>query len=77
MIYLKYSKSFQKQGHPEYRSCKTLDDVPKRDMHAADYIFMFENGNTVYYKIRYDSIPNGYQYSDEEKVVLALRSVLI
>jgi len=44
-------------------------------LRASDVVFYFNDlGHTIYYKNRnYDE----YQYSDEEKIVLKLKSVLV
>ena len=41
----------------------------------AEAIFTFEDGKTVYMKNRVDAIPNGYQYSEEERLVIVLKAV--
>lgn len=41
----------------------------------AETIFTFEDGKTVYMKNRHDAIPNGYQFTEEERLVIVLKAV--
>jgi len=51
-----------------------VSKIPRALVQAADFVFIFVDGKTSYYKDRFGE---DYQYTDEEKVVLKLRSVLI
>jgi hypothetical protein len=51
-----------------------VSKIPRALVQAADFVFIFVEGKTSYYKDRFG---DNHQYTDEEKVVLKLRSVLI
>jgi hypothetical protein len=77
MIYMKFTVSVRDRypNLPEYACyrCRIVD-APLKTTHLADYVFEFFDEGTVYYK---DRTGNNYQYTGEEKVVLALKAVLI
>jgi hypothetical protein len=50
-------------------------DLPFKEKAVAEKIFTFEGGKTVYMKNRHDALPNGYQYSEEERLVIVLKAV--
>ena len=50
-----------------------ISQIPLVWIASADYIFEFKDGKTVYHK---DRTFKDYQYTDEERLVLTLRSVL-
>jgi len=60
--------------HRYYAYPHSLMSMPLKLYQVADVVLSFDkNGSTIYHKNRnYDE----YQYSDEEKVVLKLKSVL-
>lgn len=41
----------------------------------ADSIFTFENGKTVYLKNRYVDPQDGYQFTEEEQLIIKLKAV--
>lgn len=77
MIYMRYSEELRTL-HPrlsEYMCHSgSIETAPIKLRYFASYIFEFIGEETVYYK---DRTGDNYQYTGEEKVVLALRSVLI
>jgi hypothetical protein len=77
MIYLRYIEYARDRfpNLPEYVCYKgVLDMIPLKARYYASYIFEFIGEETVYYK---DRTGDNYQYTGEEKVVLALKAVLI
>lgn len=77
MIYLTFNESVR-DLYPkvsEYMChAKGIETVPMKVRFYASHIFEFIDGETKYYK---DRTGADYQYFDEEKVVLALKAVLI
>lgn len=79
MIYLTYSKTVREHaGFPEIGSIgkKTkFADLRFKERAMAESIFTFEDGKTIYMKNRYDSNPKGYQFTEEERLVIVLKAV--
>jgi hypothetical protein len=44
---------------------------------AADYIFTFEAGKTVYLKNRHGALSGGYQYTEDEQIIIRLKAAPI
>jgi len=77
MIYFRYNDGVRDlyPNLPEYLCYKgSIETSPMKVRYLASYIFEFFGEETVYYK---DRTGDNYQYTGEEKVVLALKSVLI
>ena len=77
MIYFIINETYAEESdmHRFYAYSHPIATIPLQFFHIADFVLYFdENGNTVYYKNRFF---DEYQYSDEEKVVLKLKSVLV
>jgi len=78
MIFLRFNTTVVKyQNFPMFACSNLHPDLLRYDIKAsADVIFEFKDGKTVYYKNRF--LPtNEPQYSDEEQLVIRLKSVLI
>ena len=76
MIYFIYSDMYANYAKwPKYVAYDqpNVAEMPLIWIQAADYIFEFKDGKTVYIK---DRTYKDYQYTDEERLVLILRSVL-
>lgn len=65
-------------GYPEF-GC--LDNFSKyatlrfKEKASAESIFTFENGKTVYLKNRFINPQDGYQFTEEEQLVIKLKAV--
>jgi hypothetical protein len=59
--------------HLAYNSI-AVSRIPRDLVQGADFVFMFIDGKTHYYK---DRMGTEHQYTSEEQVVIKLRSVLI
>lgn len=81
MIFFLYSNWVrERKGFPEVNavSGKTeFDNLGFQEKAMAETIFTFKNGKTIYLKNRFINPANGYQYSEEEMVVLKLKAVLL
>lgn len=61
-------------GLPEYISSNSIEGMHiKNIIHYCDYIFFFEEHDTVYYKSRCTN----HQYSKEEICMISLKSTVI
>lgn len=77
MNYLILNESWSKDKNmPQFIAySQPISTLPLSWFQASDLVFYFDkNGHTIYYKSR---LFDEHQYSDEEKVVLKLKSVLI
>lgn len=79
MIYLLYSETVQKtKGLPEIGcSMRSIDGIRFDLKGFADQIFHFDNHKTIYWKNREEPPPYGYQYSDEERLIIRLKAVTL
>lgn len=79
MIYFVYSDVVQEHaGFPEIGSISKKSkfaDLRFKEKAMAESIFTFEDGKTVYMKNRHDALPNGYQFTEEERLVIVLKAV--
>ncbi len=78
MIYYVYSTWVQKNlGLPEigFTNGVVMQNRLFKENASADTIFTFKDNKTVYLKNRFDPIPNGYQFSEEERLIIALKAV--
>lgn len=77
MIFLRYSNAVRETWVlPELASTtKGLDRLSFKVKAIADEIFMFEDHKTVYIKNRLVQTPYGYQYTDEERLMIILKAV--
>jgi hypothetical protein len=80
VIYFIYSDQVRKHHNvPEIGSVNVnfkLSNVGFEQKAAlAESIFTFNGGKTVYMKNRHDIIPNGYQFTEEERLVIVLKAV--
>jgi hypothetical protein len=76
MIYLEMHSGWaESQNHPANIATKTdIQHIPLNLKLMAEKIFMFDKHGTYYYKDRY---ADNYQHTDEERLVVALSSVLV
>lgn len=80
MIYFLYGEPARSAGYPEIGSIignPKLSSIRFTEKAMADFIFKFRDGKTVYIKNRHNAPPDGYQYTEEERLVIALRAVPI
>lgn len=79
MIYLTYSETVQEHaGFPEIGSIgknTKFADIRFKEKAMAECIFTFEDGKTVYMKNRHSDLPRGYQFSEEERLIIKLKAV--
>lgn len=77
MIYIIYPEIVQRTfGKPELGVFHTdVNKIGYKDIHCADSIFELKDGKTKYYKNRHAAPPAGYQYTEEEKIMIALKAV--
>lgn len=79
MISLQYSEFVQKSlKYPKFgviNKNSKFEDLRFKEKSLADFIFEFEGNKTVYMKNGYTSPPQGYQFTDEEKLVIVLSAV--
>lgn len=79
MIYFVYSDVVQKHaGFPEIGSISKKSkfaDLRFKEKAMAESIFTFENGKTVYMKNRHGNTTNGYQYTEEERLLIILKAI--
>lgn len=79
MIYFLYSEFVRESlGYPEVGySNKDFNRIGFKPKADAEAIFTFKDGKTVYMKNRFISPAASYQFTDEEKLIIALKSVLL
>jgi hypothetical protein len=76
MIYFLYGEyAVRACGLPEIGCAAKAPGPEYRFMDLAEASFSFHGNKTFYWKNRYGEVPGGYQYTDEERLILKLKAV--